>query len=77
MGEIPYRYYPDNNLWRRTMKCPHLMKWVRSSCKAFERPYTPSMFELEEYCRRKEHRKCPFYLKDIIRTNATEYRISV
>jgi hypothetical protein len=53
------------------------MKWVRASCKAFERPYIPSMFELEEYCRTKAHRKCPFYLKDIIRTNTTEYRISV
>jgi hypothetical protein len=48
------------------MKCPHLMKWVRVSYKAFERPYTPSMFELEEYCRRKDHRKCPFYLRNAI-----------
>jgi hypothetical protein len=42
------------------------MKWVRASCKAFEKPYTPSMFELEEYCRRKDHRKCPFYLRNTI-----------
>jgi hypothetical protein len=48
------------------MKCPHLMKWVRASCEAFEKPYLPSMFELEEYCRRKDHRKCPFYLRNTI-----------
>ena len=57
------------------MKCPHLMKWVRASCKAFEIPYTPSMFELEEYCRTKDHRKCPLYLKDILRTSDTDCRV--
>ena len=54
------------------MKCPHLMKWVRASCKAFERPYTPSMFELEEYCRGKDHRKCPFYLRNTISAARSE-----
>ena len=58
------------------MKCPHLMKWVRASCKAFERPYEPSLFELEEYCRKKDHRKCPLYLKDIVRAHAADCRVS-
>ena len=48
------------------MKCPHLIKWVISSCKALERPYTPSLFELDEYCMKREHRKCPFYLREIL-----------
>jgi hypothetical protein len=52
------------------------MKWVRASCKAFERPYEPSLFELEEYCRKKDHRRCPLYLKDTIRTNDAECRVS-
>jgi hypothetical protein len=51
-----------------TMKCPHLVKWVISSCKALESPYTPSLFELDEYCTKKDHRKCPFYLREILNT---------
>jgi len=42
------------------MKCPHLKKWLIFSCKATETLYFPSAFQLEEYCKRKEHRKCPF-----------------
>jgi hypothetical protein len=59
------------------MKCPHLMKWVITSCKAPDKPYMPSLFELEEYCSTKDHRKCPFYLKDIVRSNAIESKIYV
>jgi hypothetical protein len=50
----------------RLMKCPHLIKWVVSACKAAEMSYVPSLFELEEYCKTKSHRKCPFYLKNIV-----------
>ena len=46
------------------MKCPHLAKWVISSCNAVEKPYLPSLFELQEYCRTKDHRKCPLYLRE-------------
>ncbi len=70
-AEIIYQYMEE------TMKCPHLMKWVAPSCKALDRPYFPSLFELEEYCKTKDHRKCPFYLKDIVRTNKLEDRVSV
>jgi hypothetical protein len=51
------------------MKCPHLIKWVVSSCKAPEKTYIPSPFELEEYCMTKEHRKCPFYLRGVCSTS--------
>lgn len=55
------------------MKCTHL-KTVStvSCCKASERPYVPSLFELGEYCRTTDHRKCPFYLKGIVCTDRGE-----
>ena len=59
------------------MKCPHLLKWSISSCKALGKPYVPSLFELEEYCRTKEHRKCPFYLKDVIKPDKVENILSI
>jgi len=43
------------------MKCPHLTIWLTFACKASEKLYFPSDFQIEEYCRRKEHRKCPFF----------------
>ncbi len=49
----------------QAMKCPHLIKWMITSCKAAgNRPYVPSLFELKEYCSTTSHRKCPFYMKD-------------
>ncbi len=48
------------------MKCTHLIKGSTLFCKALEKLYIPSLFELAEYCRTKEHRRCPFYLKGII-----------
>ncbi|GAB4421131.1 MAG: hypothetical protein OHK0032_16910 [Thermodesulfovibrionales bacterium] len=43
------------------MRCPNLVKWVVFICKAVDNTYVPSNFELEEYCKTKSHRKCPFY----------------
>ncbi len=43
------------------MKCPHLNKWILHSCRATENVYFPSAFQIEEYCKRKSHRKCPFF----------------
>jgi len=43
-----------------SVKCPHLVKKV--ICSAIEEPFIPSIFELNEYCRKKDHKKCPFYL---------------
>ena len=47
------------------MKCPHLIKWLTFTCKANEKPYFPSSFQLDEYCKRKLHSRCPFYASNI------------
>ncbi|MBA4373950.1 MAG: hypothetical protein C0402_13960 [Thermodesulfovibrio sp.] len=44
------------------MKCPHMVSFLVCSCKAGTRPYVPSLFELDEYCRTPRHSRCPFYL---------------
>ena len=54
------------------MRCPHLKKWFISSCNALDKLYVPSLSELQEYCYKSDHRKCPFYLKSIIGTNVSE-----
>lgn len=43
------------------MKCPFLRDWIVSACRAGDTPYMPSRFQLQEYCKNKDHRKCPFY----------------
>ena len=48
-----------------SMKCPHLIKWLTFACKAKEKLYFPSSFQLDEYCKRKFHRRCPFYASNI------------
>lgn len=46
------------------MKCPHLIQCVTFACKAKDKLYFPSPFQLQGYyCRQKEHKKCPFNLK--------------
>ncbi len=45
------------------MKCPHLRRWTVAACRIDEKLYVPSVFQLEEYCRTREHRKCPFFVK--------------
>lgn len=44
------------------MRCPHLKREKATACIALEREYMPSTFELREYCEKKGHKKCPFYL---------------
>jgi len=57
----------------RVMKCAHLtIARAILSCRALERRYLPSQFELAEYCRTNGHRKCPLYLKGIISTGQAE-----
>jgi len=51
------------NYRRNKMKCPHLMKWITFLCKANKEVYSPSPFQLEEYCKREEHKKCPFLVR--------------
>ncbi len=55
------------------MKCAHLtIARAILACRALERRYLPSQFELAEYCRTNGHRKCPLYLKGIISTGQSE-----
>jgi hypothetical protein len=55
------------------MKCTHLIvRRYISACSALEKPYLPSQFVLMEYCKTIEHRKCPFYLREIICTDHAE-----
>jgi len=43
------------------MKCPHLLRWTVSSCKADAKPYVPSIFELDQYCTVRAYKNCPLY----------------
>ena len=55
------------------MKCSGLISRGKvSSCTVLDKPYVPSLFELVEYCKTIDHRKCPFYLKGIICMNQAE-----
>ena len=52
------------------MKCKYLdlfrlprLDWSITSCLANDRPYTPSISELHEYCESKNYSKCPVLLK--------------
>ncbi len=47
------------------MRCPNLKKWGISVCKAKDDPYVPSNFQLHEYCRTKNHKKCPFLVQNV------------
>jgi hypothetical protein len=41
------------------MKCPYLIRTIGYSCFAGEKPYSPSVIQLDRYCRTKESRRCP------------------
>jgi|WetSurMetagenome_2_1015567.scaffolds.fasta_scaffold00320_24 hypothetical protein len=43
-------------------KCTYLADWMYKACEASIKPYTPSQFQLAEYCKSGSHIKCPFYL---------------
>jgi hypothetical protein len=59
------------------MKCGHLSaRGNRAACSALETRYVPSRFELGEYCKTGDHRKCPFYLKGIISVNRPEMEMN-
>lgn len=50
----------------RIYKCTQLtVRGRRTACRALRAFYVPSSFEMQEYCKTNEHRKCPFYLKGI------------
>ena len=56
-AEIPCPYMEE------IMKCPHLRRWTVAACRIDEKVYVPSVFQLEEYCKTREHKKCPFFVK--------------
>ena len=43
-----------------SVKCPHLIKWLTLACNAKANIYFPSAFQLQEYCKKTSHKKCPF-----------------
>jgi len=52
------------------MKCRYLnqyspsgFKWSISSCLANDRPYLPSIYELDSFCKDSEHNNCPVLQK--------------
>lgn len=60
------RKYGHGGTYKKTLengKCPHLIKWLTSICRAVDKHYTPSSFQVQEYCRTKNHLKCPFYAR--------------
>ncbi len=59
------------------MKCPHLKSWTIAACKIDEKMYVPSVFQLEEYCRTRAHKKCPFFVKNISRNREVNNGIAV
>ena len=46
------------------MSCPHLLNWTVSYCRADDKPYIPSIYELQEYCTIGAHERCPLYIGD-------------
>ena len=50
------------------MKCKFLIEDGPLICNASQLTYIPTDFQYEEYCRKKDHRKCPFYLDRKLRT---------
>ncbi len=59
------------------MKCPHLDRWVVATCTIGERVYVPSVFQFEEYCLTKDHKKCPFRVKDVRAKRETTDEVQV
>jgi hypothetical protein len=60
------------------MKCAHLtISRAIRFCAALRNRYLPSQFEIEEYCKTSDHRKCPLYLKEIISVDQTKKDLRV
>jgi hypothetical protein len=52
--------------------CPFWKGIYVFSCKADERAYYPSQFEINEYCNTAIYKFCPFYKKTIERNSYVE-----
>ncbi|RJQ55008.1 MAG: hypothetical protein C4526_04215 [Nitrospiraceae bacterium] len=51
------------NLILEISRCPYL--GAGRTCNVFVVINKPGVFQFSEYCKTKNHRKCPFYLKSI------------
>jgi hypothetical protein len=71
VGEIPAKergYFAAESIHQdmeETMKCPHLHRWTVATCKIGDRIYVPSVFQLQEYCKTRGHKRCPFFVKNV------------
>jgi hypothetical protein len=41
--------------------CPHLRNWLTSSCASGKPPFVVTPFVLQEFCKSKRHRECPYF----------------
>jgi hypothetical protein len=62
-GKLSNKYFQEETWETVSVKCPFLKRLGRMirQCKAVNKPFIPSPFELYEYCIRKEHNRCPLY----------------
>jgi hypothetical protein len=59
------------------MKCPYLKRWLVATCMIEDKIYVPSIFQLQEYCKTKGHKKCPFFMKNFSEKEEVNGRIPV
>jgi hypothetical protein len=59
------------------MKCGHLKGWTIAVCRVDEKPYVPSVFQLEEYCKTSRHKRCPFLAKNTCGERKVNGRVAV
>ena len=55
---------------KNKMKCKFLVDDITPSCIAGEFSYVQTSFQVEEYCKKAEHRKCPFYISRMTKEHA-------
>lgn len=55
--------------------CPYLITPIVSTCLAGDKPYIPSAFQLQEYCKNKQSTKCHLLGSALIRGKEQEKRV--
>jgi hypothetical protein len=59
------------------MRCPHLGLWAVAACRIDETAvYVPSDFQIQEYCKSKCHKKCPFFVQSVTVKNKKNSLVS-
>ena len=55
------------------MKCAHLVACRNVlACSVHDRPYVPSLSDLDEYCKTVDHMDCPLYAQGTFCINKAE-----